>query len=1205
MPAADHPPAVLRSRNDPVYVRGYQENTELWLKAAHHGNVEALVRLGLAPPVDKYTPENSEEVNGVTKLKVDLAKGRAALLEMATHGDCRSYYVLGLCRRDGLLGFDVDFAAAVAAWRAAADARHLVCMLLAAKALEHGGDGVDADRRAAYHYYSCAAELGDDEAKAGLQRIGAAGDAKPSDPPGGDDNDDSEAAAAAAPDAMAVDEATPTAAEAAVGGACLAACGDVLKYLMRTKQAKWFLKPVDPEGMGIDEYPTIVAAPMDFGTVKAKLAAGDYTVHTFVADVRLVFRNAMTFNVEGDVVHEAALWLHDKFEKRYADALAGVFDDDEISQQIDGLRPLLGVDVDASESSVLTGAASYIRNMQQKHADLESERRLTICEMIALRPHFELGIEALEQVAEPMAVAALDGRLLRTNACFATSSGFPAVELSTMSISDLAAPVHRHYVSSFMALMHRGPDLPSHLWVYAATREAKPSPFALNVTLVVRDGRPQCFATILVPVDEVWRAANAKAGREAEAVDSADGDAADGDTADAAAAEAMAVDQNEADERRAKSTAKAAPRRAKRAAKAERERKLIGARVVCVSEGVVGKVARDCGKGYFEIDDDTLGQVYVRGSESLTIVSFEPGDDAAQAKAKADAEESTVQGAARRAKLAGKLGARAAVRAKAEHKRKLVGARVVCVSEGLVGEVARDCGNGYFEIDDDTLGQVVVHGSGNLTIVSFEPGDDAAQAKAKADAEENTVQGAARRAKLAAELEKLLKRADRAAAAAVAKDARHANRERRREEARRYALEQAVLSEEARRRTLKQAVLRELLGFEHKVEAGMLAGKPLKVIDVVYDERDDRFWCLSRSQSGEEELTPLWAMPAEAKAKADAAAKAAATSDRRREPPRDADGDRTGHSYYPSANYERVLGTHITGQSNYARDSRLVITSPDSVITGPGSASVQLWDEACGFRVENMALDAKKATEEVIALLNKGAYHENAFGPSREAFHAKDLTFPCLYADMYPYVGTNWSVPKKLDVAFDLEHAEFGNQGRTEVTGACRDDLLHNAAGFTSDYVPFPDSATISKRWFEDRRVCVAPMVPGESGHTDHRDARVCNEFQPPKKKIPPLTMVFVLYLRKLADGSFEEAPDVDIKDVSGVRFRTVPRTGETRDTSEDFEIRVPHGGFWAICARANAYYTHGVFCAANSKLPPGVYRVPVVFSNYGRASDD
>ena len=171
-------PVVLRIRNDAEYVRGLQENTELWLKAAHHGNVEALVRLGLIPPVEKYTPENSEKVNGVTKLKVDLAKGRAALVESATDGDGRSRYVLGLCRRDGLLGFDVDFAGAVAAWRAAADAGHLVCMLLAAKALERGGDGVDADRRAAYHYYCRASEYGDDEAEAGIRRIGAAGDAK-------------------------------------------------------------------------------------------------------------------------------------------------------------------------------------------------------------------------------------------------------------------------------------------------------------------------------------------------------------------------------------------------------------------------------------------------------------------------------------------------------------------------------------------------------------------------------------------------------------------------------------------------------------------------------------------------------------------------------------------------------------------------------------------------------------------------------------------------------------------------------------------------------------------------------------------------------------------------------------------------------------------------------------------------------------------
>ena len=184
--------------------------------------------------------------------------------------------------------------------------------------------------------------------------------AKPPGPPGAgddssDEDDDDEAAsaegdaadadvadapaAAAGADAMAVDEAAPgavdeappTAAEAALGAACLAACGDVLKYLMRTKQAAWFLEPVDPEGMGIDHYPTIVAAPMDFGTVKAKLAAGAYgAAATFAADVRLVLRNAMTFNVEAtEPVHAAAAWLYDKFEERYADALADVLDDDE------------------------------------------------------------------------------------------------------------------------------------------------------------------------------------------------------------------------------------------------------------------------------------------------------------------------------------------------------------------------------------------------------------------------------------------------------------------------------------------------------------------------------------------------------------------------------------------------------------------------------------------------------------------------------------------------------------------------------------------------------------------------------------------------------------------------------------------------------------------------------------------------------------
>ncbi|KAH8051283.1 SET domain-containing protein [Aureococcus anophagefferens] len=66
----------------------------------------------------------------------------------------------------------------------------------------------------------------------------------------------------------------------------------------------------------------------------------------------------------------------------------------------------------------------------------------------------------------------------------------------------------------------------------------------------------------------------------------------------------------------------------------------------------------------------------------------------------------------------------------------------------------------------------------------------------------------AREEKEQARLEKLLKRADRAVANAVADDAKHANRERRHEDARRHALEQAVLQEQRRILFQHQAILR-------------------------------------------------------------------------------------------------------------------------------------------------------------------------------------------------------------------------------------------------------------------------------------------------------------------------------------------------------------------------------------------------------------
>ena len=54
-----------------------------------------------------------------------------------------------------------------------------------------------------------------------------------------------------------------------------------------------------------------------------------------------------------------------------------------------------------------------------------------------------------------------------------------------------------------MSLVLRGLDPASHLFVCAVTRESRPAPFALAMSLVTRDGRAQYFSMSLVPLSNV------------------------------------------------------------------------------------------------------------------------------------------------------------------------------------------------------------------------------------------------------------------------------------------------------------------------------------------------------------------------------------------------------------------------------------------------------------------------------------------------------------------------------------------------------------------------------------------------------------------------------------------------------------------------------------------------------------------------------
>ncbi|CDF39025.1 unnamed protein product [Chondrus crispus] len=114
----------------------------------------------------------------------------------------------------------------------------------------------------------------------------------------------------------------------------LAHCLRMIKDLLRLKDAFGFSKPID-QLWAIDQLPgyfDIVKNPMDLDTVRQRLESGHYLTtpgkeeveevsfdtKAFSKDMRLIFKNAQTYNRPGDTFYEAAKRLLEKFEAKIA-----------------------------------------------------------------------------------------------------------------------------------------------------------------------------------------------------------------------------------------------------------------------------------------------------------------------------------------------------------------------------------------------------------------------------------------------------------------------------------------------------------------------------------------------------------------------------------------------------------------------------------------------------------------------------------------------------------------------------------------------------------------------------------------------------------------------------------------------------------------------------------------------------------------------
>ena len=106
-------------------------------------------------------------------------------------------------------------------------------------------------------------------------------------------------------------------------------CQSCIRTLKKLKDAVPFLKPVDIVALNIPHYASIIKHPMDFSTIDRKLNSSNpakpdpnpqnpryHNADEFVADVRLVFTNCLTFNGPDHIIVAMGKRVEEIFDKQ-------------------------------------------------------------------------------------------------------------------------------------------------------------------------------------------------------------------------------------------------------------------------------------------------------------------------------------------------------------------------------------------------------------------------------------------------------------------------------------------------------------------------------------------------------------------------------------------------------------------------------------------------------------------------------------------------------------------------------------------------------------------------------------------------------------------------------------------------------------------------------------------------------------------------
>ncbi|KAE9598685.1 putative chromatin remodeler Bromodomain family [Lupinus albus] len=154
----------------------------------------------------------------------------------------------------------------------------------------------------------------------------------------------------------------------------------ILNQITMHEWAWPFMDPVDVEGLGLHDYYEVIDKPMDFSTIRSKIAAKDGSgyknVREIYADVRLIFNNAMKYNDKKHNIHNMAKTLLKKFEDKWLELWPKV-DKEEKRQLAEEAQLQLNMQL-AQEATYASMARNLSVSLHEVDMQLESLKALVI-----------------------------------------------------------------------------------------------------------------------------------------------------------------------------------------------------------------------------------------------------------------------------------------------------------------------------------------------------------------------------------------------------------------------------------------------------------------------------------------------------------------------------------------------------------------------------------------------------------------------------------------------------------------------------------------------------------------------------------------------------------------------------------------------------------------------------------------------------------